>query len=111
MKSIAVCHPSRNVYRENAANRCRECSQVLPGAPDDLLPARIAGTVQRAGPEVPPACRKCGGLWLEHGAYVACFSCGATWHRTSTRILWPPRDTARLEQAAMALIGRKDRRR
>lgn len=111
MSRVAVCHPSRKVYRENDANLCRECVQVASSLVDDPLPAMIAGTEQAGGPEVPRQCGKCGGPWDDRGAYLSCIACGGTWHVTSTRTIRPPRTTNLFARAAQALSGRADRKR
>lgn len=47
-------------------------------------PVRIEGTVQRAGPWIPPTCPKCRAeppAWVQ-GDVSRYIPCGATWYRT-----------------------------
>jgi hypothetical protein len=102
------CHPKRRAVRNGL---CRECGQVASSPEEDPLPAIILRVEQRAGPEMPPACRKCGGLLIDRGGYSDCLLCGWTWHRTSRRVLRPPRGTVRQTEEARAISGRADRKR
>ena len=104
----AACHSNRRLVRDGM---CRECAQVASTPADDPLPAMIAGTVQQGGPEMPPCCGKCGGLWADRGAYLACPYCGSTWHRTSTRIIAQPTPTQAPAHLLAQITGRADRKR
>ena len=88
--------------------------RVLPGgslAGRRSLPAIIIGAEQRGRPGAPLRCGKCGGSWIDRVGYLACVQCGATHHRTPTRVLPPPRTTVEHDLAAQALSVRADRKR
>ncbi len=105
---MARCHPNRRLVRDG---RCRECAQVASTPDDDPLPAQIFRTEQRASPMIPLRCSHCGSLWDSDGDFALCPMCGATYHRTSLRIIAQPRTTKAHDELARAGAWRPDRKR
>ena len=104
----AACHPVRRAFRDTL---CRECFQVASPPADHPLPAQIFRAEQRAGLVIPPRCSKCGSVWDSDGDFARCPLCGATYHRTSRKVILPPRTTQAYAERMRAISGRADRRR
>lgn len=92
----SLCHATRHAFK---AGLCRECWQVSrvgrdQGAMRDQ-PARIVGTRQCGGEEIPEACPHCRArppTWvIELATFGHCILCGEDYFRTQTVIRRPPK--------------------
>ena len=101
------CHPKRCAVP--GTDRCRICVGIA-ATPEDRRPALVVGQVQRGGPTIPPACPKCSAPWAAITSEEArCLPCGTVWHRTSERLIPPPREMREQDAILRQLAGRPDR--